>query len=129
MDEEFLRASRAVGHRDVIAHRSRRRDRVRWHHGYTTDFPELIEAEKIFVPEILKRRVPEPKLPVSGTLVVPGYVVTRHFELWVEPVGRPTLAGPSGVAKVRYYLAGARAEFTVLSVTRGHRVRIVHRAE
>lgn len=129
MDEDFLRASRAAGHRNVIAHRSRKSDRVRWHHGYTTNFPELIEAEKILVPEILRRCVPEPKLPASGTLVVPGYVVTRHFELWVEPVGRPTLAGPSGVAKVQYRLDGARAEFTVLSVTRGHRVKIAHRAE
>lgn len=129
MDEDFLRASRAAGHGNVSTHRSRKSDRVRWHHGYTTDFPELIEAEKIFVPKILKRRVPEPELPASGSLVVPGYVVTRHFELWVQPIGRPTRAGPSGVATVQYRLDGTRAEFVVLSVTRGYRVRIVHRVE
>ncbi len=128
MDEEFIRASRAAGHRNCIAHRSRRRDRVRWHHGYTPTWPELIESEALFVPEILQRRVPEPSLPPFGKLIVPGYVVTRHFEIWVESTVPQALSGPSGVAEVLYRLDGTRAEFTVLAVTRGHRVRIVHGA-
>ena len=125
MDEDFVRASHAAGHRNCIAHRSGKRDRVRWHHGYTTNWPELIEAEDIFVPEILQRRVPEPRLPPTGKLVVPGYLVTRQFAIWVQPAGQPKPGGPSGVAEVLYHLDGTRTEFTVLSVTAGHRVRIV----
>ena len=125
MDEEFLRASRAAGHRNCIPHFSRKRDRVRWHHGYTTNWPELIKSEKIFVPEILKRRVPEPKLPRTGRLVVPGYVVTKHFQIWMQPVNKPELLGRSGVAEVEYSLDGAHRQFIVRSVTKGHEVRIV----
>jgi pimeloyl-ACP methyl ester carboxylesterase len=123
MDEAFLRASRAAGRRNCIAHRSQPGDRFRWHHNYPSAVPELIEAEKIFVPEILEHRGPAPELPPAGTLVVPGYVVTRHFEIWVRAAGRPDAV--SGVARVRYRLAGPRPEFTVLSVTPGHRVRII----
>ncbi len=125
MDENFIRASRAAGHRNCVAHRSGKCDRVRWHHGYTTDWPELIEAEDIFVPEILKRHVPEPRLAPTGGLVVPGYLVTRRFTIWVQPTVPRRLAGPSGVAKVLYRLDGEHAEFTVLSVSRGHQVKIV----
>lgn len=125
MDEDFIRASRAAGHRNCVAHRSGKSDRFRWHHGYTTTWPELIEAENIFVPEILKRRVPEPRLPPTGRLVVPGYLVTRRFAIWVQAAVPPRRAGPSGVAEVSYRLDGKRAEFTVLSVTRGHQVKIV----
>ncbi|MDD5704967.1 MAG: alpha/beta hydrolase [Kiritimatiellae bacterium] len=125
MDEDFIRASRAAGHRNCLAHRSRVRDRARWRHGYTANWPELIEAEDIFVPEILQRRVPKPILPPSGTLVVPGYLVTRHFAIWVHPAGQPERAGQSGVAEVLYRHDGSRTEFTVLSVTGGHQVKIV----
>lgn len=125
MDEDFIRVSRAAGHRNCIVHRSRRRDRARWHHGYTTDWPELIKAEDIFVPEILRRRVPEPTLPPTGVLVAPGYLVTRRFAIWVQPAIPSGLPGSSGVAEVQYRLDGKRAEFTVLSVTPGHRVKIV----
>jgi hypothetical protein len=127
MDEDFISANRVAGHRNCIAHLSRKADRVRWRHGYTTDWPELIQAENIFVPEILNRRVPEPRLPPTGKLVVVGYLVARHFEIWVQPAVQPRFSGPSGVAEVSYRLDGTRAEFTVLSVTAGHRVRIVSR--
>src|ERR1051326_7757765 len=70
MDEEFIRASRAAGRRNCVVHLSRKRDRVRWHHGYTTNWPELIQSENIFVPEILQCRVPQPKLPRAGRLIV-----------------------------------------------------------
>ena len=125
MDEDFVRASRAAGHRNCVPHRSRRRDRVRWKHGYTTDWPELIEAEEWFVPEILKRRVPEPRLPRAGTLVVPGYVVTKHFQVWLQPAGNPELSGRSGVAVIEYRLGQPQPEFRVHSVSRGHLVRIL----
>ncbi len=122
MDEDFVRAA----HRNCIAHRSRKRDRIRWHHGYTTDWPELIKAEDIFVPEILQRRVPEPRLPRAGKLVVPGYVVTRQFQIWVQPSGRRELLGQSGVAEVNYKLDGVSAEFQIQSITQNHEARIIH---
>ena len=121
MDEDFIRA----GHRNCIPHRSRERDKYRWRHGYTTDSPDLIKADDIFVPAMLKGRVAEPQLPRAGTLVVPGYVVTRQFQIWVQPEAQPELLGQSGVAKVEYRLDGPHPEFRVRAVSRGHLVRIV----
>ena len=125
MDEDFVRASRAAGHRNCRIHLSRTGDKYRWHHGYTTDSPNLIQADRLFVPEILQQRVPKPKLPPTGTLIVPGYVVTRQFQVWVAPEQHPELAGRSGVAKVEYRLGATRSEFRVLAVSPGHVVRIV----
>ena len=125
MDEEFQRVNRAAGYRNCIAHLSRKRDQNRWRHGYTTDWPDLARAEEIFVPEILQRRIPEPKLPATGTLIVPGYVVTRQFQIWVQPQTQPELFGRSGVAKIEYRLGTSNTEFRVLEVSRGHSVRIV----
>ena len=125
MDEEFIQANRAAGHRNCIPHLSRLRDKYRWHHGYTTDSPNLVKAEDLFVAEILKRRVAEPQLPHTGTLIVPGYVVTRHFQIWVQPKGQPALCGRSGVAKIAYRLDASRVEFRILEVSAGHEVRIV----
>ena len=125
LDEDFARVNRAAGHRNCIAHKSRKRDKHRWRHGYTTDWPNLAKAEDIFVPEILRRKVPEPSLPRTGTLIVPGYVVTRHFQIWVQPDKKPALFGRSGVAKVEYRLGAPHHEFRVLSVSRGHTARIV----
>ena len=120
MDEDFIRA----GHRNCIPHLSRERDNHRWRHGYTTDSPDLVQADDVFVPEILKRRVAEPELPCAGTLIVPGYVVTRHFQIWVQPEAKPALLGRSGVAKVEYRLSATGPEFRVLSVSKGHFVRV-----
>jgi len=120
MDEDFIRA----GHRNCIPQRSRQSDKYRWRHGYTTDSPDLIKADDRFVPEMLKGRVAAPQLPRAGTLIVPGYVVTRHFQIWVQPEAQPELLGQSGVAKVEYRLGAAGPEFRVLSVSKGHFVRV-----
>jgi len=121
MDEDFIRA----GHRNCLPHQSRQGDKYRWRHGYTTDSPDLIKADDRFVPEMLKGRVGEPQLPRAGTLIVPGYVVTRHFQIWVQPETKPELLGQSGVAKVEYRLGTAGPEFRVLSVSKGHFVRVI----
>ena len=125
MDEEFIRTNRAAGYRNCIPHLSRTRDRYRWRHGYTSDSPDLVKAEDVIVPEILRRRVPEPQLPRTGTLIVPGYVVTRYFQVWVHSVGQPERVGQSGVARIEYRLDAHRSEIRVLAVSRGHAVRIV----
>lgn len=124
MDEEFVRVNRATGHRNCVPHRSRKRDQYRWFHGYTSDSPNLIQADHRFVPEILQRRVPEPRLPATGSFIVPGYVVTRQFQIWVEPALQPELRGQSGVAAIDYRLGDGGPEFVIRSVTRGHVVRI-----
>ena len=120
IDEDFIRA----GHRNCIPHWSRQRDKYRWRHGYTTDSPDLVKADDIFVPEILKRQVAAPQLPRTGILIVPGYVVTQHFQIWLQPETKPELLGQSGVAKVEYRLGAAGQEFRVLSVSNRHLVRI-----
>ena len=125
LDEEFVRVSRAAGCRNCRLHQSRKRDKYRWFHGYTADSPNLVRADRVFVPEILERRVPEPRLPSAGTLVVPGYVVTKKFQIWLAPAQRPELRGQSGTATVDYNFGPAGPEFVVRSVTRGHVVRLI----
>jgi len=83
-----------------------------------------VKAEDLFVPEILQRRVPGPQLPPAGTLIVPGYVVTKHFQIWVQPETQPELLGRSGVATVEYRLGATQPEFRILAVTKGHFVRV-----
>lgn len=125
MNEEFVKANRAAGFRNCIPHCSRKRDKARWHHGYTTNRPELIQAEQYFVPDILRGRIREPKLPREGTLIVPGYVVTKHFQIFVQPRGKPEMFGRSGLAEVAYRLGPSHHDFVIRSVTKGHEVRIV----
>jgi len=118
LNTRFKAACDALGYRNCFVHESRKTDPVRWHHGYTTNWPELIEAEKEFVPRILSGAVPEPRLPKKGRLAVPGFVITRHFQLWVGN-------GKHGVADVEYDVSGAKPAVKVISYTPGQRVRIV----
>lgn len=124
MDEAFVRASRAAGHRNIVTHRSRVRDALRWHHGYSTQHPELIAAEERFLPEMLRGSIPPPELPHAGRLVVPGYLVTRRFALWLSPAKHPELLGQSGTAEVDYTLDVTGARFQVRALTPGHHLRI-----
>lgn len=96
MTEKFLAAYRAAGLTNAVAHISREGDALRWHHGYRTDNPMLVQADEIFCRDVFQP-VPDSSLPPRGTLTVCGYVVTKHFQVFVED-------GQRGVVKIEYDL-------------------------
>ena len=105
MNERFLEAARAAGATNGVAHVSRVSDAVRWYHGYRTNWPVLAQADDILIRDITKP-VPDLGLPHEGTLTVCGYLVCRHFQVFVE-------AGQRGVVTVRYDLSGNTPRVTV----------------
>ena len=82
MNDTFAANARHAGNQNVFCHLSKTTDKHRWFHGYPQDHPSLIAAEDIFIPRILERNV-SLSLPTTGRLVVPGYLVTKHFSFWI----------------------------------------------
>jgi pimeloyl-ACP methyl ester carboxylesterase len=118
MIEAFTEEHRKAGLANAVVHRSRKTDAVRWIHGYRTDNPHLSEAaDSRFLPDVL-RAGPSLRLPERGRLVVPGYVVTRRFQVWLGD-------GQQGRAVVDYRLAGEKIELTVVENPAGHPIRLV----
>ena len=58
-----------------------------------------------------------PRMPPTGRLVVPGYVVTRQFQVWVED-------GTKGQVTVDYDVRGANPIVTVVDNAKKYKVRI-----
>lgn len=98
LNERFIEAYRAAGHSRVFPHISNPGDAIRWHHGYPSQFPELREANDMILADVF-RQENRPSLPERGELTVPGYLVTRHFSVWVED-------GLRGRVKIAYDLTG-----------------------
>ena len=105
-DVPFLDAYRAAGGQHATVHVSKAADPVRWKHGYRTNHPDLAKADDIILKEIFSP-APDLSLPPRGELVVPGYLVTRHFKVFVED-------GKRGVVKIAYDLTGNKPEIRVL---------------
>jgi len=106
LNEKFIEAHRAAGLRNATPHRSRVNDKTRWIHGYRSHEPQLGRADRIFCREILSK-APDLSLPVSGELTVCGYLVTRHFQVFVED-------GRRGVVKIRYHLKAPKPEIMIV---------------
>ncbi|MFB3892815.1 MAG: alpha/beta hydrolase family protein [Phycisphaerae bacterium] len=115
--QEFIANHRALGLNNVFAHISRPGDERRWHHGYRTDNPDLAAADSIFLAEVLAPASASPCLPTRGRLVVPGYLVTRQFAVWIED-------GQAGRATVEYDLNAQEPRVRVVESTGRFRVRI-----
>lgn len=98
MNQKFLEAYQAAGLKNATAHISKPGDALRFPHGYRTAQPDIAKAEDALVPEMLKP-VPDLSLPPKGTLTVCGYLVCRHFQVFVED-------GQQGVVKINYDLTG-----------------------
>ncbi len=96
MDWAFVNAAHACGCYNVSPHESRPGDAERWRHGYPHDWPQLAAVEERFFGEIL-RGGRDVSLPESGHLVVPGFVVTKRFSVFVGD-------GAEGAAGVEYDL-------------------------
>ncbi len=70
-------------------------DNPRWTHSAPNGNAGVIEAEKIFLPEIVGKRIKPWVIPAAGTLKVAGYVETKRFGVWLGD-------GTAGFATVTY---------------------------
>lgn len=116
LNKKFVEAQHAAGVKPLTAHVSRAGDKVRWLHGYRTDHPMLVHADAILAEDI-QRDVPSLALPHTGMLVVCGYVVTRHFQVFVED-------GRHGVVKVHYEFEDGRPEVRIMDNPKDYQVHI-----
>jgi len=115
--EAFVRAYRSAGLRRAAVHVSRRGDTHRWIHGSRTDHPGLAAADDVYMPSVQARGQRPPRMPSRGRLVVPGYVVTRWFQVWVED-------GRRGQVTVAYSVRNGKASVRVVANPGGYRVRV-----
>ena len=96
--EPWCAAYRASGGTHLQVSVSQPTDAIRWLHGYRTDHPLLANADALFLADVLRQPAAgELALPDEGALVVPGYLVTRHFRVMLGD-------GQEGTATIRYRL-------------------------
>jgi pimeloyl-ACP methyl ester carboxylesterase len=104
--EPFVEEARRRRLKNFSYHLSRPGDQRRWHHAGPEAVPDIAAAEDEIVADILARKYPRPALPSSGALVVPGYLVTTRFSIWLGD-------GAGAVALLRYRLTKREAQFSL----------------
>lgn len=109
MIDDWIAAYRAAGGTKVHRHVSRRTDSTRYHHGYRKNHADLCRADDLFFPDLLKPLVSGSlDLPPQGELVVPGYLVTRRFNVFLGD-------GQAGCARISYQISpGGRVQTQIL---------------
>jgi pimeloyl-ACP methyl ester carboxylesterase len=117
MTEAFLRVHREAGLANATIHVSRQGDAPRWTHSYRSGNPDLSAADDLYLADVLAPKAASPVLPTRGRLVVPGYLVTRTFQVWIGD-------GQGGQVTVIYDLTGATPSLQVIDNPHGYRVRI-----
>lgn len=117
MIEEFVANYRKSGLDKAIMHISKKTDTIRWIHNYRSSNRDLTKADDLFLPDVMKTDVTSPRMPSNGKLVVPGYVVTRQFQVWVED-------GTKGQVTVEYDTRGEKPIVTVVDNPKKYKVRI-----
>lgn len=90
-------------------------DARRWIHNYRAGNPDLKYADDLFLPDVFSPPS-ELSLPERGELVVPGYVVTSRFSVFVAD-------GTKGRIRARYKITRDGAEISVIEDPRGLPVR------
>lgn len=98
-------------------HVSKPGDARRWIHGYRSGNPDLGAADELFLPDVLAPKPHSPRLPPVGRLVVPGYLVTRRFQVWLGD-------GQRGRAVVEYDCRGPATKVTVVENPGGFPVHV-----
>lgn len=95
-DEPWAEAYRAAGGEHLRVEVSRVEDQYRWLHGYRANRPSLAHAHELFRADLL---APPRDLSLSdeGELVVPGYLVTKAFRVFI-------CDGQAGWVRIRYRL-------------------------
>jgi pimeloyl-ACP methyl ester carboxylesterase len=116
MIEAFLDVHRAAGLANAAVHVSRAGDARRWIHNYRAGNPDLRAADDLYLADVLAPKAESPELPPRGRLVVPGYLVTRRFQVWIEN-------GQRGQVTVDYDLTGAVPDVRVVDNPQGYGVR------
>lgn len=117
MVEEFVRNHHLAGGNRVEAHISRPGDTARWRHGYRSAIDDLAKADAVFLPSVTRAVEGGLDLPKRGRLVVPGYLVTRRFSVWVED-------GTRGAVTVDYDQRGEEVRVDVVENLGDWKVRI-----
>lgn len=117
MVEEFVRQHHLAGGNRVEAHISRPGDLARWRHGYRSGMDDLAKADAVFLPSVTRMVEGGLELPKRGRLVVPGYLVTRRFSVWVED-------GTRGVVTVEYDQRGEEVRVDVVENLGDWKVRV-----
>ncbi len=117
MIEEFIAGAKAAGKKDVVTHVSKATDKVRWVHNYRTGNRDLTKGDDLFLPDVFKPGTEKLRLPTKGKLVVPGYVVTRDFQVWVED-------GARGSVVVEYETGPGGPKVNVVSNPNKYKVRV-----
>lgn len=118
MIERFIERYRTASGKNIAVHVSRPGDTARWIHGYRTSIPDLSKADDLFLPDVLVTEPASPRLPPKGRLVVPGYLVTRHFQVWLAD-------GQRGQATIDYDLTGKKPVVTIFEKPANIPVRVV----
>jgi len=119
MIERFLATYHLAGYDRATTHVSHAGEERRWIHDYRAGNRDLSAADPLFLTDV-KAAPGTLDLRAHGRLVVPGYVITRHFQVWIED-------GQRGVATVEYDLTGERPHVTVVENPFGLQVRVVER--
>ena len=117
MVEAFIEGGKKVGKKEIFTNISRSTDKIRWVHNYRTGNRDLTKADELFLPDVLRNPTEKLRMPAKGKLVVPGHVVTRDFQIWVED-------GARGSVTAEYDLTGAEPKITIVANPRQYRVRV-----
>ncbi len=115
--QAWLEGHCRTGLANAAVHISRRGDAKRWIHNYRTGNADLSAADDLYLPDVLAPKAASPSLPPVGRLVVPGYLVTRRFQVWIAD-------GQRGQVTVAYDLTGPSPVIRVTDNPRRHAVRI-----
>lgn len=117
MIESFIGVCRQAGFKNLAVHVSKKGDPLRWTHAYRSSNRHLTRADDLYLPDVLAEQKASPRLPITGRLVVPGYLVTRRFQVWVED-------GQRGQVTIEYDLRVDRPQVRVVENPGKHKVRI-----
>jgi pimeloyl-ACP methyl ester carboxylesterase len=118
MIEAFLDVHHEAGLVNAAVHVSHRGDMRRWSHNYRSGNPDLSAADDLYLGDVFPSKARSPRLPPRGQLVVPGYLVTRQFQVWIED-------GQRGQVTVDYDLTGSAPAVRVVDNAQGYNVRIL----
>ncbi|MFH0938853.1 MAG: alpha/beta hydrolase [Planctomycetota bacterium] len=116
MIEEFIANYKQAGLDRVAVHISKRADKDRWTHSNRVSNRNLSHADVLFLPDVLAGTI-SPSLPKKGKLVVNGYLVTRHFAVFIE-------SGQQGRVVIEYDVSDAKPAIKVIENPRQYKVRI-----
>jgi pimeloyl-ACP methyl ester carboxylesterase len=118
MIEDFIERYKKAGKKNVAVHVSKSTDPLRWIHNYRAGNRDLSKADDLYLPDVMASDAKSPEIAPKGRFVVPGYLVTKHFQVWVED-------GTKGQVAVEYELKDGRAEVRVVDNPKKYKVRIV----